>query len=82
VTPASLTFSVLGVPAQAINVTTESGCTWSATKNKGWIRIVSGSSGTGSGTIQIEVDLNLELNARTGEVTVGGQTVAITQTFP
>ena len=80
VAPASLTFGTLGIPARDITVTTESGCAWNATPSEGWIRIVSGSSGSGSGVISIELNLYIGLGARTGEVTVGGQTVGITQT--
>jgi hypothetical protein len=83
VSPGSLNFGTLGVPKQAIAVTTGSDCNWTAAKSDGWIRIVSGSSGTGSGVIEIEADVYLSLSGpRTGQVTVGGQTVTITQTFP
>ena len=83
VSPGSLNFGTLGIPKQGIAVTTGSDCTWTAAKSDGWIRIVSGSSGTGSGVIEIEADVYLSLTGpRTGQVTVGGQTVTITQTFP
>jgi hypothetical protein len=79
VSPGNLTFNLLGVPGQTITVTTGSGCAWTATKSENWIRITSDTSGTGSGTITIEVDLRIGLGERTGEVTVEGQTVTITQ---
>jgi hypothetical protein len=83
VSPGSLTFGTFGIPRQGITVTTGSDCAWTAAKSDAWIRIVSGSSGTGSGVIEIEADLYLSLTGpRTGHVTVGGQTVTITQTFP
>ena len=47
-----------------------------------WITIVSGGSGTGSGTIRIQLRRISGSASTDGNVTVGGQTVNITQTFP
>ena len=79
VAPASLTFNATGEPAQDITVTTEAACPWTAVDNRPWIRIRSDASGTGSGTVRVELRENSEGSVRTGSITVGGQTVAITQ---
>jgi hypothetical protein len=51
-------------------------CAWSATANQSWIH--TSSSGTGSGSIAYTVDPNPG-SARTGSITVGGQTFSISQ---
>jgi hypothetical protein len=82
VAPGSLTFDASGSPAQDITVTTAAGCAWSATPSDSWINIVSGGSGPGSGTIRIQLQTHTGPASRSGNVTVGGHTVNITQTFP
>jgi hypothetical protein len=79
VAPAHLTFNASGAPAQEITLTTGAGCTWTATENRPWIRILSGSSGPGSGTIRVDLLVNSDGSARNGSITVADQTVTITQ---
>lgn len=55
-----------------------SSCSWTASSNVSWITITSGSSGTSSGTIGYTVASNSGL-ARTGTMTIGGQTFTVTQ---
>lgn len=62
----------------AFDLTTLSGCSWSASTGENWIAIVSGQSGTASGTIGISVAANLG-GARTGRVVAGGQTYTVSQ---
>ena len=78
--PGLLRFDASGTPAQDITVTTNALCPWTATPSQPWIRIVSGGSGTGGGTISVDLLVNSEGSARQGNITVGGQTVSITQT--
>ena len=59
-------------------VTTASGCAWSATSQASWISITSGTSGSGSATVMYSVAANPGA-ARTGTLTVAGQTITITQ---
>jgi hypothetical protein len=61
--------------------TSSSGCSWTATSNQSWISITSGSSGTGNGTVTYSVAANNGA-ARTGTMTIGGQTFTITQAAP
>jgi hypothetical protein len=84
VSPSNLTFGTLGIPSQDVALTTVAGCPWTATRSAPWINIDPESSGTGSATLRIRLDLYVGVpgNSRSGTVTVGGQTINITQTFP
>jgi C1A family cysteine protease len=75
--PTSISTSALGLTGN-INITTQSGCAWSTSNTLGWASIVSGSSGTGSGTVVYSVSPNTG-SARTGALTIAGQTIGITQ---
>jgi hypothetical protein len=61
-----------------VNVSTSSGCSWSAVSNVSWIAITSGASGTGNGTVRYLVAANVG-GARTGTLTIAGQTLTVTQ---
>jgi hypothetical protein len=63
----------------SVNVTSTSGCPWTATSNAGWITIISGASGTGNGTVTYSVSMNTAYTSRTGTLTIGGQTFTVTQ---
>ena len=63
----------------SFSVTTQAGCTWTATPNNGWIHITAGASGTGSGTVSYSVDSNSSSSSRTGTITAAGRTFTITQ---
>ena len=54
-------------------------CQWSAVSTTAWIAVTSGSTGTGNGTVGYSVERNRELTDRTGTITVGSRTFAITQ---
>ncbi len=76
----SLGISNSGGPS-SVNVIVGSGCTWTATSNTSnpnWITINSGSSGTGNGTVNFTVAANPG-SARTGTLTIAGQTFTVTQ---
>ena len=47
--------------------------------NVPWITITGGSSGTGNGTVSYTVAANPEASARTGTLTIAGQTFTVTQ---
>jgi len=65
----------------SVNVLAAAGCEWVAQSNDAWITIDSGSSGSGSGTVNFSVALDPG-SARTGTLTVAGQTVTINQNRP
>ena len=64
---------------QTATVSTTSGCGWTgASNNMSWISITSSASGTGTGSVTYTVAANTG-PARTGTLTIAGQTVTVTQ---
>jgi pimeloyl-ACP methyl ester carboxylesterase len=63
----------------ALAVNGAAGCAWTAVSNVPWIEDYWGMSGSGPGTAAFIVEINLGGDTRTGTLTVGGQTVTITQ---
>jgi hypothetical protein len=61
-----------------IAVSTSAGCSWTAAGNVPWITIASGSTGSGNGSVTFTVTANPGA-ARTGTLTVAGQTFTVTQ---
>ncbi len=76
--PTSQSFPSSGGP-NSVNVTTGSGCNWSAQGHDPWITITSGKSGIGSGTVNYSVAANTGMNSRTGTMTIAGQTFPVNQ---
>ena len=85
--PAPCQYAVSGSGAQQIgfaggtfqvNVTTTSGCTWEVTSGASWMRVASGSPGTGSGVVAFTVDPN-DGNERVSALAIAGQSFAVTQ---
>jgi hypothetical protein len=74
-------FSTGGTPQIAITNTAGFGCPWTAVSNDDWITITSGSSGTGGGNVRIRIAANTG-PARTGTLTIAGQTVTVNQNTP
>ena len=62
----------------SVNVITTSGCGWSAASNASFIAITSATTGTGNGTVSYAVAANSGA-ARTGFLTIAGQTYTINQ---
>ncbi len=60
------------------SIAVASGCPWTASSSVAWIAVVTGASGVGSGTVVFSVAANPGA-ARTGTVTVAGQTFTISQ---
>jgi uncharacterized repeat protein (TIGR01451 family) len=81
--PANIAVGAAG-GAQNVSVTSaSSACTWNAVSNASWIHVTGGASGAGSGTVNLNNDPNTTGSARTGTLTVAGQTVSIFQrAFP
>jgi hypothetical protein len=61
-----------------ITITTSSVCNWVSISNDAFIVLTSPSSGSGSGSLTFSVAANTGA-ARTGSVTISGQTVTVTQ---
>jgi hypothetical protein len=68
-----------GFEPGSVNVTADSGCSWTATSNASWITITSGTSGSGNGTVNYSVSENTSSNARTGALTIAGLTFNVMQ---
>jgi hypothetical protein len=80
----SIVLSTTSVSASAsggsttITITTNSVCSWVAISNDAFIVLTTPSSGSGSGSLTFSVAANTGA-ARTGSVTISGQTVTVTQ---
>lgn len=61
-----------------ITVSTSASCTWTATTNTSWILVRRGESASGSDTVRLNVAPNAG-NARSGSVSIAGQTFTVTQ---
>jgi hypothetical protein len=78
ISPTSQSFDSSGGTG-SVNVTTQSGCSWTAANNASWITITSGSGGTGSGMVNYSVSVNTATSQRTGTITIAGETFTVTQ---
>jgi uncharacterized protein (TIGR03437 family) len=67
-----------GASTNNVAVTTGAACGWTAESQASWVTITSGATGNGSRTINFNIAANTG-QARTGLLTVAGQTVTITQ---
>jgi hypothetical protein len=64
--------------ATTIHVDAHAGCAWTAASQADWIQVTSGSPGNGPGNLAISVTANAG-SARSGALTVAGQTVVVSQ---
>jgi hypothetical protein len=74
--------SIVSYGAQSVSfgVTAPSGCAWTATPSDGsWIGVPSGAAGTASGVVTTALTSNTTGSTRTGDVSINGQSFAITQ---
>jgi all-beta uncharacterized protein/BACON domain-containing protein len=81
VTPMTVSIGAAGGTGTPISVSTGSGCTWTATTSAGWITILTGGTGTSNGSVTYSVQANTG-SARSGMMTVAGQSVTISQNAP
>jgi hypothetical protein len=64
----------------SFTVTAPAGCPWTAVSNNPeWLTVTSGASGSGAGIVQFNAVANASGAARTGTITVSGQTFTVTQ---
>ena len=64
--------------SSSVNVTSGSGCAWTAASQASWITIASGASGSGNGTVTVNA-AGTSGPARSGTLTVAGRTVTVNQ---
>jgi uncharacterized protein (TIGR03437 family) len=76
-TPASGSYPSSGGNG-SFTVNSTAGCAWTASASVSWIRITSGLSGSGPGQVTFALDPNTG-DARTGTITVAGQTFTVAQ---
>lgn len=62
-----------------VTVTAASGCAWTAASNSSFITITSFLTGNGFGTVTYSVAAHTTTAARTGSLTIAGQTFTVTQ---
>ena len=62
-----------------ISVSAPSGCAWSTSESETWISITGGASGSGNGTVTYSVAVNPTITARSGLMTIAGQSVEVIQ---
>ncbi len=74
----SQSFTALGGTG-SLTVNAAAGCTWAATTNAAWLKLIAGASGTGRGTVRYTVAKNGNITARVGTLTVAGQTFTVNQ---
>jgi subtilisin family serine protease len=77
VTPDNATIAGAG-GTDSFDVTTGSGCNWSAVSNDSWIHITAG-DGTGNGTVDYSVDANPDTISRSGTITLATETFTVNQ---
>ena len=63
----------------SVGVTAATGCAWTGTSNDPWLTLTSGNTGTGNGTATFTATPNPGTTARTGTITIAGQTVTVVQ---
>ena len=74
----SIPAAVLSTPA-TVNVTAGAGCNWTAVSNNtAWLHVTAPGAGTGNGAFTYTADANTGI-ARTGTITVNGQTFTVNQ---
>ena len=62
----------------SVQITTQSGCGWTAASQNGWIELTSSSTGTGSGGVNYRVAIGL-VSSRSGSIKISGQTLTVNQ---
>ncbi len=77
-TPTSRSVSA-AAGSDSVSVSAGTGCAWTATSNDSWLTISAGNSGTSNGTVSLNITANNGTVARTGTLTIGGQTYTVMQ---
>ncbi|HEY2931036.1 MAG TPA: BACON domain-containing carbohydrate-binding protein [Acidobacteriota bacterium] len=67
------------VESGIVYVSGGSTCKWTAASNVPWIKITSDKTGTGDGSITYQITANTAKAARSGTLTIGGQTFTVNQ---
>jgi len=76
---ASTASVAFGATTGNVSVSALPGCSWSAQSNASWLTITAAGSGNGIGTVSYSVAANTTSSSRTGTITIGGQSLTVTQ---
>lgn len=79
ISPATVKFDQRGGTG-AIQVSTQTNCSWTANSSASWVAITSGSKGTGSGKVSYSVTNNSKSSPRTVSFTVARNIFTVNQT--
>lgn len=79
VSSSSMTVDGSGENNVTVQVTARSGCSWTASSSTSWLVIRSGDSGSGDGRVTFRVEANTTGSTRTATLTIGGQSVTVSQ---
>ncbi len=75
--PASVSVAA-GASTTSVSVSAAAGCAWNTVANASWVSVLSSSATTGAGALNFSVAANTG-PARSGTITVGGQSLTVTQ---
>ena len=79
INPASQSVAAAGGTGST-KVTAPTGCAWTGVSNNtSWLTVTSGASGSGGGTVGFSATANASTTQRSGTLTIGGQTLTVTQ---
>ena len=78
ITPSSASMPASG-GSSTVSVVAAAGCAWNAASNAAWIALSGAASGSGNGAVTYRVAENTATAARTGTLTIAGQTFTLTQ---
>jgi hypothetical protein len=78
ISPMNVNFGASGGTG-SVSVTTQAGCTWTASSSAPWMTITSGSSGTGNGAINYSVSASTNPDQQTASSTFAGKLFTVTQ---
>ena len=79
ISPSSLTLAGSIGASSSVTVTAAAGCSWTAVSNSPWLSVYIGATGTGNGSVAYSVQANTTSAARTGSLTIAGNTFTVTQ---
>jgi hypothetical protein len=78
IAPSNQSIGSAGGAGTTITISTSTGCAWTATSQASWITFTTPTSGSGGGTVRFNVAANSG-NARSGNLTIAGQTFTVNQ---
>jgi hypothetical protein len=78
VTPTSFTVDPVA-GSRTVSIVAGTQCGWTSAPQAAWISVTSGASGSGIGAVTFAFEANPSSTPRTGVLTIGGQSVTITQ---